>query len=299
MESKPRSHRFLDPVALSRLGGLELVARLVVEGFISGLHRSPYQGYSVEFAEHRQYMPGDDIKHIDWKVYGKSERYYVKKFEEETNLRAYILLDISGSMGYGSREMTKLEYACYLASSLTYLMLRQHDHVGLALFDGSLREYIPPRGDPSHLRLITAKLEAVSPGNETSLGDAIHELARRIVRRGLIILISDLLDDPQSVIRGVKLLRHSKHEVIVLHVMDQAELTFPFEGSVIFRDLETGQDLNTDADSLRNEYLRQVEEFLLTYKNGCGASSVDYVLMDTSQPFDHALSAYLSGRRAK
>jgi uncharacterized protein (DUF58 family) len=297
--SENRHHKFLDPVALSKLGGLELVARLVVEGFISGLHRSPYQGYSVEFAEHRQYMPGDEIKHIDWKVYAKSERFYIKKFEEETNLKAYILLDTSGSMGYKSGGISKLDYGCYLAASLTYLMLRQRDYVGLALFDGSIGRYIPPRGDPSHLHLITTALEEVSPGGETGVSEAIQELARRIIRRGLIILISDLLDDPQKVIRGLKLLRHSKHEVIVLHVMDQAELTFPFDGSVIFRDLETGDTLNTDANSLRSEYLRQVDEFLKAYKDGCGASSVDYVLMDTSTPFDYALSAYLSRRRLK
>ncbi len=291
-----RYHKFLDPVALSKLGGLELVARLVVEGFISGLHRSPYQGYSVEFAEHRQYMPGDEIKHIDWKVYGKSDRFYIKKFEEETNLKAYILLDTSGSMGYGSGDLSKLEYGCYLAASLSYLMLRQRDYVGLALFDGAIIRYIPPRGESSHLHLITTALEEASPGGETSIGEAIQELARRIVRRGLIILISDLLDEPQRVIRGLKLLRHSKHEVIVFHVMDRSELTFPFEGSVMFRDLETGERLNTDAGSLRSEYLREVKGFLESYKKGCGASSVDYVLMDTHTPFDYALSAYLSRR---
>lgn len=297
MRMREKRHRkFLDPVALSKLGGLELVARLVVEGFISGLHRSPYQGYSVEFAEHRQYMPGDEIKHIDWKVYGKSDRFYIKKFEEETNLKAYILLDTSGSMGYGSGDLSKLEYGCYLAASLSYLMLRQRDYVGLALFDGAIVRYIPPRGESSHLRLITTALEEATPGGETGIGEAIQELARRIVRRGLIILISDLLDEPQKVIRGLKLLRHSKHEVIVFHVMDHSELTFPFEGSVVFRDLETGERLNTDAGSLRSEYLRGIKDFLESYKKGCGASLVDYILMDTHTPFDYALSAYLSRR---
>ena len=297
MELK-RHPKYLDPAALSKIGGLELVARLVVEGFISGLHKSPYQGYSVEFAEHRQYSPGDEIKHIDWKVYAKSDRFYVKRFEEETNLRAYILLDCSGSMGYGD-GISKLDYACYLAASLAYLMLRQRDSVGLVAFDEGIRRYIPPRGEPSHLHVITTALEEAEPGGETSVAGAIHQLATRLKRRGLIILISDLLDEPEEVIKGLKLLRHRKHEVIVMHVLHPHELELPFEGMTIFRDPETGRTLKADPSAIRGEYRRRVEEFIRAYKTGCGANYIDYVLMNTSTPFDHALSAYLSRRRAR
>ncbi len=296
------SHKYLEPAALSRLGGMELVARLVVEGFITGLHKSPYQGFSVEFAEHRQYMPGDEIRYIDWKVFGKSDRYYIKKFEEETNLRAYILLDTSASMNFSQgntkrKTLTKFEYGCYLAASLTYLMLKQRDSVGLAIFDTNITEYIPPRGAATHLRAILSALEGAQPGNETNLSRLFHELAKRIVRRGLVIVISDLLDEPAEVISALKYLRHQKHEVIVFHLLDRDELTFPYEGSVVFRDLETGQTLSTQANTLKAAYLERLNEFIQSYRRGCGASLIDYVQMDTSTPFDYALSAYLSHRK--
>ncbi|MFB3041946.1 MAG: DUF58 domain-containing protein [Candidatus Poribacteria bacterium] len=293
------SHRYLDPVALSRLGGMELVARLVVEGFITGLHKSPYQGFSVEFAEHRQYMPGDEIRYIDWKVYGKSDRYYIKKFEEETNLRAYILLDISASMNYkyDEKSLTKFEYGCYLAASLTYLMLKQRDSVGLALFDTHIREYIPPRGAATHLNAIMTVLENAQPGNETSISVIFNELAKRIVRRGLIIVISDLLDEPSEVLSAIKHLRHRKHEVIVLHLLDKAELTFPFEGPVVFRDMETGRMLPTQSETLRAGYIEQLNGFIQEYRRGCGASQIDYVQINTATPFDYVLSSYLSRRK--
>lgn len=293
------SHRYLDPVALSRIGSMELVARLVVEGFVTGLHKSPYQGFSVEFAEHRQYMPGDEIRYIDWKVFGKSDRYYIKKFEEETNLRGYILLDTSASMNYKHKDdsLTKFEYGGYLAATLTYLMLKQRDSVGLALFDTDITKYIPPRGTPTHLRAIMNALENASPGQETELSSLFHELAKRIVRRGLVIVISDLLDEPSHVISALKHLRHKKHEVIVFHLLDQAELTFPYNGSVVFRDMENGQTLSTQADSLKTAYLENLNQFIQKYRRGCGASKIDYVQIDTSTPFDHALSAYLSKRK--
>ena len=293
------THRYLDPLALSRLGGMELVARLVVEGFITGLHKSPYQGFSVEFAEHRQYMPGDEIRYIDWKVYGKSDRYYIKKFEEETNLRAYILLDISASMNYkyDEKSLTKFEYGCYLAASLAYLMLKQRDSVGLALFDTHIREYIPPRGAATHLNAIITVLENAQPGNETSISVIFNELAKRIVRRGLIIVISDLLDEPSEVLSAIKHLRHRKHEVIVLHLLDKAELTFPFEGPVVFRDMETGRMLPTQSETLRAGYIEQLNRFIQEYRRGCGASQIDYVQIDTTTPFDYVLSSYLSRRK--
>ncbi len=291
------ARNYLDPNALSRLGSMELVARLVVEGFITGLHKSPYQGFSVEFAEHRQYMPGDEIRHIDWKVYGKSDRYYVKKFEEETNLRAYILLDASGSMGYRHDGLSKLEYGCYLAASLSYLMLRQRDSVGLVTFDTAIREYIPARGEATHLQALLSTLGELETGNETQISTIFHELAKRIVRRGLIIIISDLIDDQQAVLSALKHFRHRKHEVIVFHVLDPAELAFPFEGPIIFRDLETQAILPTQADDLRDAYRTEMESFLQTYRRGCGANAIDYVQMSTSEPFAHALAAYLSHRQ--
>ncbi len=301
MNNKKR--KYLDPAAVSRLAGMELVARLVVEGFISGMHKSPYQGFSVEFVEHRQYMPGDEIRYIDWKVYGKRDRYYIKKFEEETNLKSYILLDTSGSMAFkengSSEKITKLEYASYLAASLAYLMLKQRDSVGMVVFDDQLRNYIPPRQGPTHLHALMSQLEDASPGGDTDISTTFHELAQRIVRRGLIIIISDLMDDPEKVLRSLKHFRHKKHEVIVFHVLDPAELTFPFSGPVLFRDLETQEQLSVEAELLRDEYVQQMSNFVSTYKNGCNANSIDYVQMDTSVPFDYALSLYLSMRKRR
>jgi uncharacterized protein (DUF58 family) len=293
------SHRYLDPAALSRLGGMELVARLVVEGFITGLHKSPYQGFSVEFAEHRQYMPGDEIRYIDWKVFGKSDRYYVKKFEEETNLRAYIVLDASGSMNYRYDEkgITKFEYGCYLSASLAYLMLKQRDSVGLTIFDTHIRKHIPPRGAATHLHAIMSALEGAEPGNETNISTIFNELAKRIVRRGLVIVISDLLDNPAEVLSSIKHLRHRKHEVIVFHLLDKAEMTFPFEGPVVFRDMETDRTLPTQAEALKAGYLEQLQAFIQEYRRGCGGSMIDYVQLDTATPFDYALSSYLSRRK--
>jgi len=293
------SDKYIDPVALSRLGNMELVARLVVEGFITGLHKSPYQGFSVEFAEHRQYMPGDEIRYIDWKVFGKSDRYYVKKFEEETNLRAYIVLDASASMNYkyDDKGITKFEYGCYLAASLSYLMLKQRDSVGMAIFDKHIKKYIPPRGTATHLHAIISSLEGTEPGDETNISTICHELAKRIVRRGLVIVISDLLDQPSEVLSALKRLRHCKHEVIVFHLLDRAEIGFPFEGPVVFRDIETGRTLPTQAEALKASYLEQLEGFIQEYRRGCGGNSIDYVQIDTATPFDYALSSYLSQRR--
>jgi len=321
---------YLEPAALSRLAGMELVARLVVEGFISGMHKSPYHGFSVEFAEHRQYMPGDEIRYIDWKMYGKTDRFYIKKFEEETNLKSYLLLDTSASMafkgedamlkGRGQRSKgrwlrsrrkeqrddpdivlnapsySKLEYGCYLAACLAYLMIKQRDSVGLMVFDEQMKTYIPPRLGSKHLHAVVSELEKVSPGRETNISEAFFDLAQRIVRRGLIIVISDLLDDPEGVLRSLKHFRHKKHEVIVFHILDPAETIFPYSGPILFKDLETQQQMNVEAEILRDEYLRQITELIDIYKNGCGASSIDYVPMNTAVPFDFALSQYLSMR---
>ena len=278
---------------------MELVARLVVEGFVTGLHKSPYQGFSIEFSEHRQYMPGDEIRHIDWKVYGKSDRYYVKKFEEETNLRTYILLDASGSMNYAfsDQRLTKFQYGCYLTASLAYLMLKQRDSVSLAIFDQEIRNYIPPHGKASHLRAIISALEQAEPRGDTGISGILHSLAKRVVRRGLVILISDLLDQPTEVLTALKHFRHQKHEIIVLHLIDEAERDFPFNGTMVFRDIETGQMLPTHAGTLKASYIRQFNQFVGDYQRGCGANSIDYEQIDTATKFDYALSSYLSRRK--
>lgn len=291
------AHPFLDPNALSRLGSLELVARLVVEGLITGLHRSPYQGFNVEFAEHRQYMPGDDIRHIDWRVYAKSDRHYVKKFEEETNLRGYLLLDASRSMTFKHERMSKLDYARYIAASLAYLMLRQRDSVGLVTLDSAVRDYIPPRGNPTHLNAMLGALERLAPGNDTDLSRAFHELSSRLVRRGLIVVLSDLLDEPEAVLKALRLFRHRKHEVVVFHILDEAELSFPFRQPTLFKDIETGETLPTQPELLRKSYLEAVGRFTDAYSEGCRSHGIDYVLMSTATPFDVALAAYLAKRR--
>jgi uncharacterized protein (DUF58 family) len=295
--SQPDDYRkFLDPATVSRLASIELKARLVVEGFIVGLHRSPYHGFSVEFAEHRQYMPGDDFKHIDWKVYGKSDRFYIKQFEEETNLKAYILLDASRSMGYKSNGISKLEYGSYLAASLSYLMLRQQDAPGLLIYDEKIRAYIPPKGARSHITPILQQLSHTEPSSKTDASVAFHELAERIKRRGLIIVISDLLDDPDKLLLGLKHFRHRQHEVIVFQILDPLERNFAFGAEARFKDMETGQELLTDPWQVRAEYIKKLDEFVGRITRTCRESKIDYHLLDTSVPFDKALFGYLSKR---
>ena len=289
--------KYLDPAVISRLKGMDIKARLVVEGFVSGLHRGPYKGFSVEFAEHRQYMPGDPIRYLDWKVYGKTDRFYIKEYEEETNLRAYLIMDGSGSMGYSSNGMTKLEYGSYLAASLAYLMLKQQDSVGLLIFDTKLRKYIPPRSVKKHLHVLLKELSDLGAREETDLGESLHELARRVRRRGLIILISDLLDDEEKVIRGLKLFRHRKHEVIVFHVLDPYEVSFPFEHEVILKDMETGEEIPAVPWEVRKEYREKVAAWINRYRTVLRQSGIDYVPVRTSTTFDVALFSYLEKRQ--
>jgi uncharacterized protein (DUF58 family) len=299
----PEDYRkYLDPATVSKLASLELKARLVVEGFIVGLHKSPYHGFSVEFADYRQYMPGDDIKHIDWKIYGKSDRFYIKQFEEETNLKGYILLDASASMGYRSPDLknrvglSKLEYGCYLAAALSYLMLRQQDAPGLLVFDEHIRSFIPPRGARSHINNILKQLDKTKPTAGTEAGVAFHELADRVKRRGLIIVISDLLDEPDKMLAGLKHFRHRKHEVIVFQILDPYERNFGYGAEARFRDLETGQMLLTNPHQIRQAYTERLNEFIEKFKQGCRESLIDYHLLDTSVPFDKALFGYLAKR---
>jgi len=289
--------RFLDPAVVSKLATMELRARLVVEGFVTGLHRSPYKGFSVEFAEHRQYMPGDPLKHIDWKVFGKTDRFYIKEYEEETNLRGYILLDASASMAYGSGPVSKLEYSRYLAAAVIYLMLKQQDSVGLLVFDRAVREFVPPRSNPTQLHRLLSELDKAAPSAETDIGVVLHELAVRMRRRGLVILISDLLDDPETIVSGLKHFRHLKHEAIVFHVLDPREAEFGFDSDATFRDMETGELMTTEPFSIRRDYDAAVKEWIAGLRRECAESRIDYVSMLTSTPYDRALFSYLEKRK--
>jgi uncharacterized protein (DUF58 family) len=294
--TRPSELRFLDPAVLARLGTLELKARTVVEGFLTGLHRSPYKGFSVEFAEYRQYMPGDDLSTIDWKVYARTDRYYVKKFEEETNLNCYLLLDISASMGYGARGVTKIAYASMLAASLAYLMNRQRDAVGLTTFDDSIVSMVPPSARPGHLRSILLTLDRMALGHQTDVSKPLHLMADAIAKRGMVVLISDLLDDPTSVIDGLRHFRFRGTDVIVFHIMDPDELTFPFERASRFRDLERGDELMAVPSVVRDDYMSALNSALEVYKRELGTGGIDYRLLNTSEPLEFALMSYLSTR---
>ena len=289
--------KYLNPEVVSRLGRMDLVARLVVEGFITGLHRSPYHGFSVEFAEHRPYMPGDPVKDIDWKAYGKSDRLYVKEFEEETNLKAYILLDQSASMGFSSGGVSKLEYGRYLAAALSSLLLRQRDAVGLITFDSKIRRYLPPRSVQSYLHVVLQELARAESGEGTDLGGVLHEMAERIERRGLIIVLSDLMDDPDRVLAGLKHFRHRKHEVLVFHILDPRERDFSFGKKARFVDLETGEEIPTEAWHIQRAYRERMDALIGKFQRDCREHFIDYVGVNTSQDFDAALFGYLAKRK--
>lgn len=290
--------RYLQPDVVAKLANMELRARLVVEGFITGLHKSPYHGFSVEFAEHRQYMPGDEIKHIDWKIYGKTDRYYIKQYEEETNLKAYLVLDASRSMDYASAgSIKKIDYGAYLAASLSYMMIKQQDAVGLAIFDQQVRTYLPPHATKGYVRQILVTLQHLHAGNTTGVGRSLHHVAERIKRRGLVVVISDLFDKPDEVIAALKHFRHKKNEVIVMHVLDPLERSFAFGSDAVFKDMETGDQLMTQPWHIQKAYQQEFRAFLERYKRECRENYVDYVLMDTATPFDVALSEYLHKRQ--
>lgn len=289
--------QYLQPAVVAKLANMELRARLVVEGFITGLHKSPYHGFSVEFAEHRQYMPGDEIKHIDWKIYGKTDRYYIKQYEEETNLKSYIVLDASRSMAFASEgNVRKIDYAAYLAASLAYMMIKQQDAVGLAVFDKQITTYLPPHATKGYLRQILVALQRLQASNRTGAGRSLHQVADRIRRRGLVVVLSDLFDRPDEVIAALKHFRHKKNEVIVMHVLDPLERSFAFGQDAVFKDMETGEQLMTQPWHIRKAYQREMQAFLERYKRECRENYVDYVLMDTATPFDVALTEYLHKR---
>jgi len=287
---------FLDPAVVARLGTLELKARSIVEGFLSGLHRSPFKGFSVEFAEYRQYIPGDDLSTIDWKVYARSDLYYVKKFEEETNLDCHVMIDVSNSMAYGSGPMTKFEYGACIAASLGYLMNRQRDAVGLTAFDENIVAMLPASSRPGHLRALLVTLDRLRPGRRTDVSKPLHQLADSLVKRGMVVLISDLLDDPDAVIRGLKHFQFRGNDVIVFQVLDPDEIDFPFERATRFEDLETTEEIMAVPGAVRDHYLKEIGGLIDRYRRQLGAAGIDYQLLSTKHPLELALLSYLSTR---
>ena len=297
--------KYLQPDVVSKLANMELRARMVVEGFITGMHKSPYHGFSVEFAEHRQYMPGDEIRRVDWKVYGKTDRYYIKQYEEETNLKSYIILDASASMSFSSetsdhkneKRISKLEYASFIAAALSYLMVQQRDAVGLTVYDADVRLTLPPHATKAYLRRILVELEKLSAGNTTGTARSLHQMAERITRRGLIIILSDLFDDPSKVIAALKHFRHNHHDVLVMQILDPLERSFAFGDAAVFKDLETTEEMMTQPYHIQQAYQREMHTFLERYKRECRENNIDYVLLDTTTPFDTALFQYLNKRK--
>ncbi|MDA0833519.1 MAG: DUF58 domain-containing protein [Planctomycetota bacterium] len=288
---------FFDPAGLARVGNLELVAKQVVEGFLTGRHRSPYHGFSVEYLDHRSYSPGDEIRSLDWKVLARTNKYYVKLFEDETNLRAYILLDCSKSMEFQSGSLSKLAYGSYLAAALTYLMIRQNDAVGLVRFDTEPRQFIAPRAHPTQFRRVLDSLDNAKAGGETDVGLVLHKTAERIKRRGLVIVISDLIDDEDKIVSGLQHFRHDHHEVIVFHIMDDAELTFPYDRITRFQDMEGAGRVVANPKSLRARYLSRIKAFTEKLKHDCFERRISYNLVNTNQPYAEFLAAYLDKRK--
>lgn len=291
-----RSHarpgaRFIDPAVLARIGRLDLLARTVVEGFIGGLHRSPYRGLSVDFAEHRPYMPGDDIRLIDWRVYGRTDRFYIKQFEVDSNANFSVLLDISRSMTFAHGGLSKLDYARYLAACLVWFAAKQRDRVGFVAFDEDVVEYVPPAA--KHRDLILHAIDRLQATRRSALRQPLLKFAEASVRRGIAVVISDLYEPPEAVRDAVGLLGAKGHDVIVFHVLDRAEIDFPFEQSAEYRDLETGESVPVTPDRLRDRYRQLVREHIAALTELLGSGRVDYALLDTSQPLDHALHSYL------
>jgi len=298
MAAKPRPKlRYLDSGILQKLDSLDLVAREIVEGVRVGMHKSPLRGFSTEFAHHRPYSPGDSVRHVDWRVYGRTERYYIKLYEAETNFDAHILLDASSSMRLGSGAISKLEYAKFMAASLAYMIIEQRDSVGLAAFDSELRRYLPPRSAMGVISSIDEALAQTVAEPRTDIAALLHEFAGRIPRRGFVILLSDLFDHVEEFIKGLDHLRFRGHNVIVFHVLDPYELTFPFGGGTWrFEGLENDGEITTQPKRIRAAYLEELRKYLRQVKTSCDRSHVDYVLVDTSKPIDVVLSAYLINR---
>lgn len=293
--------KYLSPQTLASIQGLELRARLIVEGYVSGVHHSPYHGLSIEFAEHREYVPGDDLRYVDWKVFGKTDKVYLKQFETETNLVTYLVLDTSESMRYQSAgaALSKLEYAKTAAAALAYLVLQQQDSIGLATFDSELRTVVRPSSNSSHLKQILHVMEETAPQRKTATGAILHDLAERFKKRGLVVVFSDLFDNLAATLAGLKHLRHRRHDVIVFHVLDPAELDFPFERVTLFKGMEQLPEVVADPRSIRKAYLEEFGKFVRSVELGCRYQRIDYVQLRTDQPLDLALSSYLASRMAK
>ena len=289
--------KYLDPGAIASLEHLELQARQVVEGFISGLHKSPFHGFSVEFSQHRPYLAGDSLRFVDWKVYGRTDRFYIKQYEQETNLRAYIMLDISKSMLFGSGTMNKLQYGSALASALSYLLIRQKDAAGLILFDDKIRTLMPPRSVGSYLPQIFTTIEQAVPGSDTQISRVLHESAEQIHRRSLVIIISDLLDEPAAILKGLRHFAHDQHEVLVFHLMDPQEITLDYSGEVVFEDLESSERIKTQPAYISASYKKKMRDFLDFYKIECSNHQISYTLIQTNMNFKTALTRFLLKRK--
>ncbi|MFO0967933.1 MAG: DUF58 domain-containing protein [Gemmataceae bacterium] len=294
------AEKYLRPEVIRQVSRLDLRAKFIVEGFLTGLHASPFHGFSVEFSEHRKYVPGDDLKDLDWNVYAKTDRYYVKKFEAETNVTGYLVMDLSASMAYTYRqELTKFDYAICLAAALGYLMIHQQDPVGLVTFDTKIQTALPPKSKRTQLGTILGLLAGLKPAGQTDIGACLHQLASMIRSKSLVMLFSDLLTDPKPVLESLYHLRHRGNDIILFHVLDEAEAHFPFEGIIEFEDVEAPRKLTIDAQSMRPDYLRSLGEFQNMYREECAKAGIDYVAMDTSVSFDRALMEYLLQRQKR
>ena len=287
---------YMDVSTINKIDNLFLRAKLVVEGFIIGMHKSPYHGFSVEFSEHRPYGYGDEIKYIDWKLWGKTDRFYIKQFEEETNLKCHVILDKSSSMSYGSHSINKFEYSKCLAASLIYLMIKQQDAVGLTTFDNKLNITIPPKSKVSHLNLLLQTMHNSKTGGETDISLLLHSLAESIHKRGLIILISDLIDNEKDIIKGLRHFRHKGHEVIVFHIMDPKESNLDYDENINFIDLENQKELKIDARQIKSQYNKAFKNFCDYYKNECVKNNIDYIPINTMDSLDGSLMQYLIKR---
>jgi uncharacterized protein (DUF58 family) len=294
------SEKYLRPEVIRQVARLDLRAKFIVEGFLSGLHASPFHGFSVEFSEHRKYVPGDDLKDLDWNVYAKTDKYYLKKFQAETNLTGYLAMDLSASMAYTYRqELTKFEYCICLAAALGYLMIHQQDPVGLVAFDTAIRTSLAPRSRRTQLATMLSVLANLKPSGTTDVAGCLHQLAAMIRGKSLVVVFSDLLTDPEPVLQSLHHLRHRGHEVILFHVLDEAEVHFPFDGLIEFADVETPDKLTIDAKGMRGDYMQALDSFRTTYREECSKANIDYVPMDTSVSFDKALLEYLVQRQRR
>jgi len=288
---------FFDPKLIANLSNLELQAQKVVEGFIAGLHKSPFHGFSVEFSQYRPYLSGDSLRFVDWKVFARTDRYYIKQFEQETNLRCHILIDNSKSMQFGDADFNKFKYASILASALAFLMIRQQDAVGLFLFDDQIRNRIQPRSVPSLLPQFYSTIEKAKPGGDTQISQVLHQVAGQIHRRSLVIIISDLLDNPEQVMKGLRHFKHDQHEVLVFHLMDHRELNLDYDGEVLFEDLESTEQLKTNPAYIKQMYESKMQEFLDNYRSKCDHHHISYNLIRTDTPLDKALMKFLLKRK--